>query len=689
MMHWLDPTLGVATVVAVRAASVVAALLLRRRRDWVRRLAFGGAALASTIAGLTAAAVLVSGTAARGVLFVHHASGFSLDYAIDPLAAWFLIVLSALSLPIAIFSIGYARHPPLDGRSVFLGIAFNVLLLSVELVFVAADVIAFLFAWELMTLATAALVATEYEHLETRRAAYLYLVMSHVGTGALIAAFFILASTSGSVSLATLLAGDVLSGPARDLVFILFLVGFGVKAGIIPLHVWLPEAHPAAPSSISALMSGVLIKTGIYGIVRFCAFGLGTPPLSWGVLVLIVGGVSAVLGVLYALMQHDLKRLLAYHSIENIGIILLGIGAGMIAVAGGQPGLAAVGVAAGLYHVLNHAVFKSLLFLSAGSLVIATGTRQIEELGGLLRRMPVTGACFLIGAVAISGLPPLNGFASEWLAFQALLHGFQTSTEPLVHLLHPIAASLLALTGALAAACFVKAFGVSFLALPRSGAAAAAHEAHASMVWPQAVLATLCVLLGVFPGVVLSVLSGVMLSLPGLQPSAEMIRGPLGMAATAGPSAAVTPAALALALLGGLGLASLAVMAMSTRRAKRTRERALRRAPTWGCGGVLSARTEYTATAFSKPLMMIFRAVYRPTREVEALAKVSPYFPHEVRYHVTIEPTFERYVYGPLTDIVLRAADRLKILQAGSLHAYLGYVIVLVLSLVLMVWWTR
>ncbi len=678
----LNPALGVSAVVAIRVAVIVVALLLRRRRELVRRLTFGGAALASTIAGLTAAAVLGSGDPSRGVFFVHHASGFSLDYSIDPLSAWFLMVLSTLAVPIAIFSIGYARHPPLDGRSVFLGIAFNVLLFAVELVFIAADVIAFLFGWELMTLATAALVATEYEVLDARRAAYLYLVMSHVATGLLIAAFFILASASGSVALSTLLGGGALSGPLRDLVFLLFFLGFGVKAGIIPLHIWLPEAHPAAPSGISALMSGVLIKTGIYGIVRFCAFGLGTPPLSWGVLVLVVGALSAVLGVLYALMQHDLKRLLAYHSIENIGIILLGVGAGMIAITGGQPSLAAIGIAAGLYHVLNHAVFKGLLFLSAGSLVVATGTRQIEELGGLLRRMPWTGACFLVGAVAISGLPPFNGFASEWLAFQALLHGFQASAEPVVHLLFPVAAALLALTGALAAACFVKAFGVSFLALPRSAAAAAAHESHASMLWPQVVLAVCCVLLGLFPGAVLTALSAVMVSLPGLQPPAEMIRGPLGMAATAGPSAAVTPGALALALLGGLGVAALAVVVMRF-------GSVIRRAPTWGCGGLLGPHTEYTATAFSKPLMMIFRAVYRPTREVEALAKVSQYFPQEVRYHVEIEPTFERYVYGPLTEAVLRVARRLKILQAGSLHAYLGYVIVLVLSLVLMVWWTR
>jgi hydrogenase-4 component B len=535
--------------------------------------------------------------------------------------------------------------------------------------------------------------------------------MSHVATGALLGAFFILASASDSVSFSALLAGDLLSGPVRDTVFVLFFLGFGVKAGIIPLHIWLPEAHPAAPSSISALMSGILIKTGIYGIVRFCAFGLGAPPLSWGVLVLVIGALSAVLGVLYALVQHDLKRLLAYHSIENIGIILLGIGAGMIAVADGQRELAALGLAAGLFHVLNHAVFKALLFLGAGSVVIVTGTRQIEALGGLLRRMPWTGGCFLVGAVAISGLPPLNGFASEWLTFQALFQGFPVSTEPLVHLLFPITAALLALTGALAAACFVKAFGVSFLALPRSVAAATAPEVPWSMRGPQIMLAALCVWLGAFPGAALSALQSVLLSLPGVHPAPTMIRGPLTMAATSGPSSTVTPTALALTLLGGLGVAVLAVAAMRLRlvRAGRAHETAagcpnavvggsqakamagdgVRLAPTWGCGGRLGPHTEYTATAFSKPLMMIFRAVYRPTREVEALAKVSPYFPQEVRYHLHVEPTFERYVYGPLTNAVFRVAARLKVLQAGSLHAYLGYVIVLVLTLVLLVWWNR
>jgi hydrogenase-4 component B len=676
----LDPHVGVITAVAVRIGIILIAVLARHRRELLRLVTFGGSAIASLIIGITALAVMRTGASIQGVLFVHVASGFSVGYSVDALSAWFLLVLSTLAIPIAVFSVGYARHSPLEQRSAFFGIAFNVLLAAVELVFIAADVIGFLFAWELMTLATAALVATEHEVRPTRRAAYLYLVMSHVGTGTLIAAFFTLVSLSGSLSFSALLAGDIASGPLRDVLFVLFLVGFGVKAGIIPLHIWLPEAHPAAPSSISALMSGVLIKTGIYGIVRFAAFGLGPPPLTWGVLVVVIGSTSAVLGVLYALMQHDLKRLLAYHSIENIGIILLGLGAGMMAVSAGEPALAAVGIAAALFHVLNHAVFKGLLFLSAGSVVVATGSRQIEEFGGLLRRMPWTGVFFLVGALAISGLPPLNGFASEWLAFQALLYGFRSSSEPLVHFLFPVAGALLALTGALAAACFVKAFGISFLALPRSRGAAAAHEVPAVMLLPQAFLTSLCLLLGLFPGVVLGQLAGVMTALPGVEPPPEMVRGALGMAAAPGPFATVIPATLGLALVGGLGVAVISVTVMRA-------GFALRRVPTWGCGGTLSAVTEYTATAFSKPLMMVFRAIYRPTREVEALAKVSPYFPQAVRYHVEIEPTFERYMYGPLMQGVLRIAERMKILQAGSLHAYLGYVIALVLTLVLFVWW--
>jgi hydrogenase-4 component B len=395
-------------------------------------------------------------------------------------------------------------------------------------------------------------------------------------------------------------------------------------------------------------MSGILIKTGIYGLMRFAAFGLGAPRMSWGIAILAIGGVSSLLGVLYALMQHDIKRLLAYHSIENIGIILLGLGAGVMASASGRGDLAAIGVAAALYHVLNHAVFKSLLFLGAGSVVVATGTRQIEEYGGLLRRMPWTGLYFLVGAAAISALPPLNGFASEWLTFQSFVYGFRATPLPVASPLFPVAGALLALTSALAAACFVKAFGITFLALPRSEAAAGAREAPLVMLVPQAALAVLCVVLGLAPGMVVAALGRALGAVPGIHPHVEMVLGALAVSPAPGTLDRLAPVALAL---------------------------------------VLDARTEYTATAFSKPLMMIFRAVYRPTRTVDALAGDSPYFTREVRYHAEIEPTFERYIYGPLVRSVLRVADRMKVLQAGSLHAYLAYVIALVLILVLLVWW--
>jgi hydrogenase-4 component B len=672
-----DPPIGLLAALAIRLAVVALTLALRRSNAAVRWIAFGGSAVASLVTVVAASTILATGSSISGVLFVHVASGFALGYTVDALSAWFLLVLSVVSIPIAIFSIGYLAHGGLSQRAVFVGATFNVLLGAVEMTFIANDVIGFLFAWELMTLATAALVATEHEHADSRRASLLYLVMSHVGTGCLIAAFMTLASLAGSFEFAALLAGDVVSGATRDLMFLLFFLGFGVKAGVIPLHIWLPDAHPAAPTSISALMSGVVIKAGIYGLVRMAAFGLGTPRLSWGLIVVALGGLSAVLGVLYALMQHDLKRLLAYHSIENIGIILLGLGAGMIGFAYGRGDLATIGIAASLYHVLNHAVFKALLFLSAGGVLIATGTRQIEAYGGLLRRMPWTGLFFLIGAMAISGLPPLNGFASEWLTFQAFLYGFHRSSEPLVHFLFPLGAALLALTTALAAACFVKAFGISFLALPRSAAASNARESPAVMLLPQAFLAIACIALGIFPGAVLDVLATVTTSLR-VPASSQFARTGLAMTSGLESFDRVVPAMLGAAILIGL----LAAGALTVRRG------IARRVPTWGCGGELNARTEYTATAFSKPLMLIFRAVYRPARQVEALAEASPYFPREVRYHAEIEPTFERYVYGPLLQGVLRIASGMKVLQAGSLHAYLAYVITLVVSLVLFVWWT-
>jgi hydrogenase-4 component B len=671
-----DPGAWLLLAAVTRLIAIVATFVARGRPGLGRFAAFGGSVAASLVTGGVGLLALGTGPARRGRLASHEASGLALDYSVDALSGFFLLMLAILGIAVAVYSIGYFAHSS-PGRSAFVGVAFNLLLGSVEMVFVAAGAIGFLLAWELMTLTTAALVATEHEHAQTRRAAFLYLALSHVGTGSLVAGFFLLASGGPSLAFTSILGPAAAETPFRDAVFLLFLAGFGVKAGMIPLHVWLPEAHPAAPSPISALMSGVLIKAGIYGIFRVCVAGLGVPPLAWGGLVLAVGAVSMVLGVLYALMQHDLKRLLAYHSIENIGIILVAAGVGMIALSTERPALAVLALAASLLHVLNHALFKGLLFLGAGGVVAATGTRNIEHTGGLARRMPWTAGFFLLGAMAISGLPFLNGFVSEWLVFQSLLLGFHTSTDTFVRLAFPIGGALLGLTTALAAACFVKAFGITFLALPRAAGAAEARESGALMLAPQAALALACVAIGLLPGPVVSVLARLAGDLVGAPPGPGLVADFSRIAPAPGAFDGLSIPLAALALAAALGLA----LVLAARAAF-----ARRPAPTWGCGGELTADAEYTATAFSKPLMLIFGAIYRPTREVSRL-ETAPYYAREVRYRAEVEPTFERFVYSPLTRGVLRAAERMRVIQAGSLHAYLGYVMALVLFLVVLLWW--
>ncbi|HEX9185524.1 MAG TPA: proton-conducting transporter membrane subunit [Vicinamibacteria bacterium] len=658
---------------AFHAAGVVLALALRRRPAACRAAAFlasAGGSLATLVLG---ASVLATGRAARGVLFTNPAAGVTVGYAVDPLSAWFLVTLAVLAAPVAVYSVGYLAHAIPPGRTAFVGVAWNALLLSVETVFAADGVLGFLLAWELMTLATAGLVATDHESRPSRRSAFLFLAMSHLGTGCLVAAFFLLASGSGSLAFADLLGGAAATASSRELLFVLFLLGFGVKAGVVPLHVWLPEAHPAAPSNVSALMSGGLVNAGLYGLVRVGAGGLGRPDPGWGMGVLLLGSVSAVLGVLYALSENDLKRLLAFSTIENGGIALMGFGAGMIGLAAGRPGLGALGFAAGLFHVLNHAAFKGLLFLGAGGVVAATGTRRLEELGGLVHRMPRTAGLFLLGSAAIAGLPLLNGFASEWLVFQSLLRGF-FSAERLTRIVLPLGGALLALTSALAAACFVKAFALTFLALPRSRAAAEATEAKALLLAPQAFLAAACVALGLFPGLVVRVLAGVAASLPGIGREGAFTGGLAGVTVGVPAFDHLSPFVLVPAAVLGLGLAAALGLVSA---------RATRRAPAWGCGGELSAQTEYTATAFAKPLVMVFRGIYRPTREVSTV-ETAPYFASEVRYRSEIGAPFERHVYGPATRAVLAAAERLRVIQAGSLHAYLAYVLVLG---VILLWW--
>jgi hydrogenase-4 component B len=600
---------------------------------------------------------------------------------LDSLSVFFGLIVSLLAFALSLYSIGYARGFYGRKNVGVLGAFFNLMLLATTLVVMADNAFFFLMAWEIMALSAYCLVSFEHEKPETRSAGVLYFVMSHIGTGCIMLGFLLLFQATGSydfTSFHTLTQNaDWLASGSRNAAFLLFLIGFGVKAGIVPLHTWLPAAHPVAPSNVSAFLSGVIIKTGIYGMARVFFYFLGTPPMWWGVTVLAIGTISAVLGVLYALMQHDLKRLLAYHSIENIGIILMGFGASLMFLHTGHPLLATLALIAGLYHTINHAVFKGLLFLGAGAVLHATHTRDMEHMGGLAKRMPQTAFFFLVGAVAISALPPLNGFVSEWLTYQSLLQGFG-ATDSLVRLMFPIGGALLALTSALAAACFVKAFGITFLAQPRSEAAAQAHEAPLTMLLGQAVLVAACVFLGLFPTVFLQALDPLTQQLTGLQISQQLTMAN-GLVLSSVNQAGGTVSTLGIAVMGvALLFIPFALWLVFGQKTK------TRIGPTWDCGlKGLTPRMEYTATGFSKPIRMIFKALFRPRREVQREYDFSPYFTTSIRFEAHVEEVFETRIYRPLQRQVLRLSRRMRALQAGSLQAYLIYIFITLLLLLL------
>jgi hydrogenase-4 component B len=451
-----------------------------------------------------------------------------------------------------------------------------------------------------------------------------------------------------------------------------------VKAGLVPFTSGFRKAHPVAPSNVSALMSGIVIKTGIYGMARVFFDFYGPPPLWMGTVVLGLGVASALLGVLYALMEHDLKRLLAWHSIENIGIILMGFGAALMFRSLGQANLAALALIAALYHTFNHAIFKGLLFLGAGSVVQATHTRNMEKMGGLIRRMPVTALCFLVGAVAISGLPPLNGFVSEWLTYQALLAGFGT-TQSLTRLMFPIAGSLLALTAALAAACFVKAFAIPFLALPRSEEAAEARECSQPMRAGMAVLAVGCVALGLGATWFVPVFDSITQQTLGVRASSALVTAH-GLALTRGNGpwrhGTISTAGMALFFL-------LAGAAFALPLALRWRRRSVR-GPVWDCGlpGVDRRQRIHSHGIFQAAAHDLLR-LYRPRREIQAEYEVSPHYPSAIRFESEIERTFEKRLYGPLRERIMAAANRMKGIQAGSINLYLAYIFITLILLLL------
>jgi len=651
-------------------------------------LALGSGALSrwasalGAIVGASAGLALAAGVCTRGAAFSLDAPGFfgpvgGMAFTLDPLGAVFLALTSLVAAPSALYGAGYARL--WEGRPALrqVGFMLNVFLLTMSLVPLAGGTLTFLLVWEGMSLSSYFLVMTESDEPEVVSAGQWYLAMTQLGLACLLGSFLLLQS-GGPGGFRALLAGALTLPPrTRYAGSSLALIGFGSKAGLIPLHVWLPRAHPAAPSHVSALMSGAMIKMGIYGLLRVSLDLLGGGPAWWGGLVLALGAVSALLGVLYALMEHDLKSLLAYHSVENIGLITMGVGAGLLFGSLQMPAAATLALVAALYHTVNHAVFKGLLFLGAGAVLHATGMRDMNRLGGLIRGMPWTAALFLVGSAAISGLPPLNGFVSEWLLFQSLLPGIG-APSPLVAVLMVLSLGMLALTAGLCAACFVKAFGITFLAIPRSPEAAAAHEASWSMRAGMVVLAVACLVLSIGAFEIVPRLSSFVAALVGVAGPAPSFSVGLALQ-TPGGFARMSPALVAAGLALVVLTAWLAVKAFASRRPVRVGE-------TWGCGRVVQTpRMEYTATAFAEPLRRIFAAVYRPSEDVSVdFHPDSRYFVQSISYHSAIVPWFERYLYAPVISRIRSWSERVLALQSGSAHAYLTY---LVLALVLLLGW--
>jgi formate hydrogenlyase subunit 3/multisubunit Na+/H+ antiporter MnhD subunit len=588
---------------------------------------------------------------------------------LDPLAAAFLIVVNLGGAAASFYALGYGRHE-VDARRVT---PFYVLFLAgMNLVVLAADAFSFLVAWEIMSLASWALVMAHHRDAENRRAAYVYLVMASFGALALLLAFGLLAGPAGLYAFDAIRAHPPTAGVA-SLVLVLTILGAGSKAGLAPLHVWLPLAHPAAPSHVSALMSGVMTKVAVYAFVRIVFDLCGAPQTWWSLVVLALGASTAVLGVLQALMQHDLKRLLAFHTVENIGIIFIGLGLALAFRSEHMPLAAALALTAALFHVFNHSLFKSLLFFGSGAVLSATGERDMERLGGLIRRMPQTAFAFLAGCVAISALPPLNGFVSEWMTFQAIL--LSPQLEPwALKLLVPAVGALLALSAALAAACFVKAFGVTFQGRPRSDAAANATETDAFSRAAMFALVGLCLAAGVLPGFVIDALGPVVQPLIGAHMPVQASQPWLSIIPIAEARSSYNGLLVLLFIAGSAGLCALAI--------HRFASHAWRRAPAWDCGAPdPSPATQYTAASFAQPIRRVFGTLLFAARE--SLDMPAPLDPRPARFEVVVRDPVWESLYAPISGAVAFVAERLNKLQFLTIRLYLSLVFLALVGLLL------
>jgi len=581
---------------------------------------------------------------------------FTFSLNIDAVSAFFLIPIFAISAVAALYSFQYLHNKNRSAATASNYFFYALLIISMTLVVCADNLITFAVTWELMSISSFFLVIYDFRKRATRNAGYIYFIFTQAGALFIFAGFGYIYAHTGSFSFDAIAA---IPEPAKLTAFILILIGCGSKAGIMPFHIWLPYAHPAAPSHVSAVMSGVMIKVGIYGIIRFYLLLAPTGAL-FGQIIIVLGIVSGILGVVYALGKHDIKRLLAYHSVENIGIILLGLGIGMIGAATGHKTMAAFGFAGGLLHVLNHSIFKSLLFFGAGGLIQQTGTAAIDQLGGLMKRMPFTGRSFLIGSLSISGLPPFNGFISEFLIYYGAFHGLDLQGASFI--LTTLTILSLALIGGLAAACFTKVVGIVFLGEPRSEAAAQASETGILLISSQFILALFCLLIGIFPEPFVRAAFLASRSLPLIADFNTMQFIPV-------LSNIARTAALFLVLF--LLIAGIRKLLYSGKE--------ITQSGTWGCGFTQpTVRMQYTGTSYADSMVDFFRPFVRVQKKFSG---INTMFPGKTTYSSHVEDTSETGLTLFLVRPILYLLSKLRWMQHGNIQLYIGYI---VLAIVLM-----
>ncbi len=665
---WFLSELAAGCVGLLLCLSALAILIVRQGRG--SGLIYGACALLSgSLALIALRALLAPGSLAAIQLAVGLPLGRTL-LGYDPLGAAFALIINVATTIVSGYAIGYGAHAREPRRVVPFYPAF---IAGMNLVLLARDAFSFLVGWEFMSLASWALVVSDHASAENRRAALVYLIMATGGALILLFAFGVLAGPAGGYGFAEIRRAAHAS--TAPLVLILALIGAGSKAGLVPLHAWLPLAHPAAPSHVSALMSGVMTKVAVYGFIRIVFDLAGPPSWWWSLPVLVVAAVTTLLGVLYALMEHDLKRLLAYHTVENIGIIFIGLGLALAFEASGLKAAAALALTAAIFHVFNHSLFKSLLFLGSGAVLHATGERDMEHLGGLIHRMPVTALAFLAGCVAISALPPFNGFVSEWLTFQAILLSPQLP-QWVPRLIVPAVGATLACSAALAATCFVKAFGMSFLGRPRTRAASDARETDGWSRGAMLLLALLCLVAGVVPGFVMDALAPVLEMLIGARLAVQSSE-PWLRIVPIDPARSAYDGALVLCMIVIAGAATALIV-------RRFASHALRRSGPWDCGFPdASPATQYSAGSFAQPIRRVFgSAVFRAR---EHLAMPPPGDTGPARLGVELHDTLWEALYLPVIHFVEAVTARVNQLQFLTIRRYLTLVFAALVLLLIIV----